>query len=280
LKNQVLLSAYQTIESKLDEVQTYVSVWLQYQALWDLDTSAVYGQLGEDLARWESVLVEIRKARSTFDTTETEKSFGSIIIDYEQVQSKVGTKYDNWQREILNAFGTKLGLRMREVHQAISKSRYELEQMSPFDGGSTSETVKFITFIQDLRTKMAVWKGLVDVFKSGEKILDRQRYPFPSDWLYVEAVSAEWDAFNNIFSRKNTILETQLGTSITFSNWFSIHRSWITSQNYRGGQTCSAKDWQCHCGLGNRQTSTRKPFVCHCFGNLVGFRAKNVETER
>ncbi|KIM76350.1 hypothetical protein PILCRDRAFT_646554 [Piloderma croceum F 1598] len=38
-----------------------------------------------------AILTEIKKARATFDTSETHKSFGV----YEQVQARVNANYDN-----------------------------------------------------------------------------------------------------------------------------------------------------------------------------------------
>jgi hypothetical protein len=69
----------------------------------------VFNRLGDSLANWQQLLTEIKKARSTFDTSDTHKSFGVCVIDYEQVQARVIAKYDLWQRNILSRFGFKLG---------------------------------------------------------------------------------------------------------------------------------------------------------------------------
>ena len=142
----------------------YVSKWLQYQSLWDLESDFVYTKLGDDLNRWQQLVLEIKKARSTFDNSETEKSFGSLSIDYDQVQSKVNAKYDQWQREILNKFGAKLGTSMKNFHSIISKARIDLEQQS-IDTSTTAEAVGLITFIQDIKKKILHWADDVDSFR-------------------------------------------------------------------------------------------------------------------
>lgn len=81
----MLESAYLAIEKRLDDVGEYIDVWLQYQSLWDLDNEQVYATLGEDLASWHQLVGEIKEARITFDNSESSKSFGKLIIDYEQV---------------------------------------------------------------------------------------------------------------------------------------------------------------------------------------------------
>jgi hypothetical protein len=118
------------VEAKVQQIKDYVGKWLQFQSLWDLESEYVFNRLGDSLAHWQQLLTEIKKARSTFDTSDTQKSFGVCVVDYEQVQSRVNAKYDSWQKEILNRFGTKLGTVMREMHAAILKARNDLEHHS------------------------------------------------------------------------------------------------------------------------------------------------------
>lgn len=61
-------------------------VWLQYQCLWDMQAENIYNRLGEDLTKWQALLVQIRKARGTFDNAETRKEFGPVVIDYGKVK--------------------------------------------------------------------------------------------------------------------------------------------------------------------------------------------------
>ena len=87
-------SIYQLIENSITKAEDYVNAWLGYQALWDVQTSSIVIEIGEDLNNWRQLLNEIKAARATFDSSETEKHFGCIIIDYRAVQSKVANKYD------------------------------------------------------------------------------------------------------------------------------------------------------------------------------------------
>lgn len=118
------------MEAKIQQLREYVGKWLQFQSLWDLEAEYVFGRLGDSLANWQQLLGEIKKARGTFDTSETQKSFGVCVVDYEQVQARVNAKYDAWQRDILQRFGTKLGTVMREMHASILKARNDLEHHS------------------------------------------------------------------------------------------------------------------------------------------------------
>ena len=65
----------------------HYQVWLQYQCLWDMQAENIYNRLGEDLTKWQALLVQIRKARGTFDNAETRKEFGPVVIDYGKVNN-------------------------------------------------------------------------------------------------------------------------------------------------------------------------------------------------
>ncbi len=52
----------------------------------------------------------------------------------------------------------------------------------------------------------------IQVFHAGEKILDRQRFQFPPNWVYVDHVDGEWGAFNEIMKRKDLAVQGQVGS--------------------------------------------------------------------
>lgn len=130
LPSDTLLKPLSLIESKVQELTTYVAKWLQFQSLWDLEAEYVFSRLGDSLASWQQLLTEIKKTRQTFDTSDTKMTLGVVIVDYEQVQARVNAKYDAWQRDILGKFGVKLGTVMREMHASILKARNELEHQT------------------------------------------------------------------------------------------------------------------------------------------------------
>ena len=53
-------------------------------------------------------------------------------------------------------------------------------------------------------------RNSVKSFRSGEKILDRQRFQFPPDWIYIDHVEGEWGAFVEIMKRKDAAVQTQV----------------------------------------------------------------------
>lgn len=130
LQSEPLEKAYEAIEAKITEVRNYVDEWLRYQSLWDLQADTLYGRLGEEVNLWIKCLNDIKKSRTTFDTSDTRRAYGPIVIDYAKVQSKVTLKYDAWHKEALSKFGQLLGNEMTSFHTKVSKSRTDLEQQS------------------------------------------------------------------------------------------------------------------------------------------------------
>ena len=203
-----LSAVYRTIEDKLCNIIKYVEKWLQFQSLWDLRSEQVYDTLGENLADWLQLLLEIKKTRATFDTSESSRSFGSVTIDYEQVQTKVNGKYDQWQHEILQKFGGRLGTRMREINAEVEKAKRDLEGQS-LEASSTVQAVSFITVVQQCKGKVEMWEPEIEVFRKGQTHLTRLRYQFHSDWLEVDHVENEWGALKDNLSRKLKVIEDQ-----------------------------------------------------------------------
>ena len=201
-------TAYHMIEIRTSRVASYVDKWVQFQSLWDLEADHVYNVLGEDLAKWLQLLQEIRKTRETFDTSESSRSFGTVTIKYDQVQTKVTARYDQWQLEIRLSFASRLGNRMREVYAEIEKARRDLEGQS-LEASSTAQAVAFITIVQHCRRKVEVWEPEIEIFRQGQTLLSRQRYQYPADWLDVVHVDDEWTALNEILRRKLEIVSEQ-----------------------------------------------------------------------
>ncbi|XP_065449670.1 cytoplasmic dynein 1 heavy chain 1-like isoform X1 [Chrysemys picta bellii] len=204
-----LEESYSAVMGIVTEVEQYVKVWLQYQCLWDMQAENVYNRLGEDLNKWQALLVQIRKARGTFDNAETRKEFGPVIIDYGKVQFKVNLKYDSCHKEVLSKFGQMLGQNMTEFHSQISKSRQELEQHL-VDTASTSDAVTFSTYVQSLKRKIKQFEKQVELYRNGQRLLEKQRFQFPSSWLYVDNIEGEWGAFNDIMRRKDSAIQQQV----------------------------------------------------------------------
>ena len=50
----------------------------------------------------------------------------------------------------------------------------------------------------------------MEKFDSSAKLLERQRYKYPSDWLEIDKVMQEWSSFKQIFKRKAEQLDNEI----------------------------------------------------------------------
>lgn len=127
----------------------------------------------------------------------------------------------------------------------LHQSRQDLEQHS-VDTASTSDAVNFITYVQTLKRKIKQFEKNVDVstpktfstfpsfllyngilqgqlwvlirfslldlqlFRNGQRLLEKQRFQFPPSWLYIDNIEGEWGAFSDIMKRKDTAIQQQV----------------------------------------------------------------------
>ena len=52
----------------------------------------------------------------------------------------------------------------------------------------------------------------MDSYKEGQRILERQRFQFPTTWLYSDNIEGEWGAFSDILKRKDSSIQTQVAS--------------------------------------------------------------------
>ena len=77
-----------------------------------------------------------------------------------------------------------------------------MEQQT-IEAASTSEAVNFITYVQGLKRKMKSWEKQVNLYREGQRILERQRFQFPSAWLHVDNIEVHLSDF--LLSRKDIV---------------------------------------------------------------------------
>ncbi len=204
----VLKNCYQQLESKIEEASEYFKTWLSYQVLWDIQPRNIYDKLGDDMEKWQQLMNELKAGRKTFDNSESEKQFGAIIIDYSLVQTKINNKYDSWHKEIMTQFANTLNENIKSFYKIIYSARINLENNS-LENVST-DIVTIITEIKESEKNLKTWQSDMDKYKNGKKILDKQRYHFPSDYCNVDQLDSEWSKLKQILSKKSKSMKEQI----------------------------------------------------------------------
>lgn len=209
LSSNLLEKVYDVMEFYLQRAKEYLEKWYQFQSLWDLEQNQVFEALGDDMQRWLQILNEIRRERATFDTTDVSKLFGLLNIDFKPVQSRINSKYDVWQNDIIQKFSKQLGSQMKTVCTELETSRRELEKKS-LDSMSTELVVSAVTAIQRCKSNLSGWEKSVQLFRNGQTTLSRYRFHFPSNWVFIDQLDNELAALKEILGRKSKVIDEQI----------------------------------------------------------------------
>lgn len=208
IASPMLEAAHSMIQKTLRTIEDYVTKWLQFQSLWDLRPDQVWETLGDNLDQWLQILVEIRKGRTTFDTSGQCKIFAHMSINYENAQGRVTAKYDAWQRDVLLHFAHRLDTQMHDLYSTFCRTRQDLESQA-LDSSTTASAVNFITTIQGCSRLIDASEVRLQQCRDGQAALVRQRHRLAPDWLPIERLDDEWKSLVDIFTRKNKIVKDQ-----------------------------------------------------------------------
>lgn len=181
--------AYEKVEEVLKAAAEFYRHWRQQLALWDLESAQVYEVVGDDVEKWTQLLNEIKDGRRTFDSSEDRKCFGAVSINYGNVKQDVSNKYDQWHKEILGKFGSKLKGQLGGLYKDIQGARRKLEGLSV---DPTEDVTLFVTEIRAIERQDPRMGEMIERMKHGQRLLYSQRYQFPNDWLFTDVVEFEY----------------------------------------------------------------------------------------
>eukprot|EP00755_Sulcionema_specki_P008991 Sspe_Gene.42439::Locus_20597_Transcript_1_1_Confidence_1.000_Length_6302::g.42439::m.42439/K10413/DYNC1H; dynein heavy chain 1, cytosolic len=197
----VVYACYSSIDKRCEEAYKYFEDWVKFQALWEMELDRIVTLCGEDLVQWLSLLGDIKQSKNMMDFSEQSKDFGAIVVFYKDVQSKVSSKYDETQRKLLDKFCVLLGTQMKTFYQNVHEEREVLEKMD-FTADSHN-MIKFLTRLPAIRKKHPIWSREIELLEQGDKTLRKQRSQLPPDWMWIDQIRGEWDAFNAALDARN-----------------------------------------------------------------------------
>jgi dynein heavy chain 1 len=209
ISSDIISEAYASIEQHVKEASHFVDQWLAYQTLWDTSVSEVASTVGNDIEKWQALLLEAAEARSTLDSSANIAKFGPIAVKYGKVQSQIILKYDSWQKELQWSFATILAQGIVETHGTIDGAKTKLEATS-LDSTSTENIVLGVTFIQEVKQKSTIWAKDIEHLRSAEKLLRKQRHVFHSEWMETSVVKGIYESALQILERRVLTMDQQV----------------------------------------------------------------------
>ena len=186
---------------------------------------------------WLQLLKDIKTARSSFDTTSTIAQFGSLVVDYSLVQTRVMERYDDWAVQLARTFGIGvLEAAIRWCHANLVAAKNALEdtnlarleelpkQKSENDASCSFDLVKIVGLIQSMRHRWEKIGDLVKVLIASERELKSMLRRgggiegstgvssciFHSQWMEASILHGLYGQLSDILHRNGTLMDSQM----------------------------------------------------------------------
>ncbi|EGW31386.1 cytoplasmic dynein heavy chain [Spathaspora passalidarum NRRL Y-27907] len=207
-----LITTFSKIDDLYIEANEYIIKWKNLQILWELnledaqDLGKVFN-LESTIGEWFPKVKEILKNRELFDQPHPDKSFGNLfIINFSKVQNRVALMFDKFQKELLNQFAKKFSVESNIFNRALSSSIGSLEEAMHFNLNSTKLIVLIDSYLKN-KQLFNEWEEQIKLFNQIQNFLFRQRYKFPSGWLYVEQLESHLSMVLTLIQRKQKLID-------------------------------------------------------------------------
>ena len=202
------------IETIIGDVLGYVQSWRPCQALWSTDIDGALTQLGDDLAKWERFMAEMKQSRETFSSADgAVKRFGPIHISLERLQvceqhchmfqllqADVSRQHDALHNHIVQKYSLKVMAISGALMEQLAAARWQLEAMR-VDADSLKDS-GLAALLQSCIGNARSWQSTLDSLKIAERVLNRQRFQFPDNWLFAERVASDFTVIQQLLERR------------------------------------------------------------------------------
>jgi dynein heavy chain 1 len=221
----LITKSYHNIENNMQRASNVVKYWLEFQILWDKSTTDIIALLGDDVLKWQYFLTDLAATRSGLESPETSATVGHLNIRYDKVKAQISFRYDSWQRDLQSAFANILRRRVAELFDELQSARERLESIH-LDGisSSTQDVIHGVTHVKDANGKVTYWQTYIEQLITGERVLRRQRYNFPWDWVESSRLKGLFQTIEQILLKRlqaiednRSILQTRILTETKVS---------------------------------------------------------------
>ena len=209
LSKDIMLKANSTIENAIKDASSYVSI-SGCQSLWNVDFNKLYEKLECNIPKWNVILNGLQQLiKRNFDSSETIKHFGAIVIDYQKAQDQVNTKFNGLKEFVLTKLKEDFTVGMNEFHQNIIKAKNQLELVS-LDNPNIDVTI-FITEIQEKNRISSKWeKELEEIYEAGVSILKKKYMITLDQKVNIDSLKGAWNNFKQILAKKVKLMEDEM----------------------------------------------------------------------
>ena len=95
-----------------------------------------------------------------------------------------------WHSRILQAFGQILQTKAKRFLIDLQTAREGLEKLN-FDSFSIQDDVSSIVYLQEMAANEHVWMADFKEFDASDKLLKKQRFVYPNEWIGLDCLNNE-----------------------------------------------------------------------------------------
>jgi dynein heavy chain 1, cytosolic len=206
---EIVSTSYARVEERVAEMSAFVDQWLAYQTLWDTQVGDLAASVGDDINKWQQLLLESAEARSAVDLSSVSTDFGAFTVKYSKVQSQITLKYDSWQKELQSSFASILGQCISDAYGKMEVAKTKLENASLETSSGTENIVLGVTFIQEMKQNVESCTKELEQLEASERLVKRQRYNFGNDWVETSVVKGMFELVKQVLGRRVHSMEQQ-----------------------------------------------------------------------
>lgn len=224
------------LEQDFSNATSFVDTWYQFQALWDVNSDTMYADL--TLTGWFTLFEEIQKSRALFDNAEVTRTFGPLVINFDDARVQIISRFNLWNRDVLARFAGFLSVTTRSTHNRIVNARKSLEK-NDLNISSVQDTVEMIMNVQKQKRCAEELRTLIQDLRTAEKLLYKLRFKLSADHVFADQLENDFEALLEIvFRRSNSIDEhidvirkTLESECARVQNAISeAHQNWLSSR--------------------------------------------------
>ena len=124
------------------------------------------------------------------------------------MQHRINVKYDTWQKETQQRFGTLLSEEIKTAKSELHACKERLESI--YLEGPTKDVISGVEYILKCKSTVSHRVQSVEQLEQSEKLLTKQRYVFPRDWIAVSNVVGALVDFKFILQKRSQQMDLQL----------------------------------------------------------------------
>lgn len=226
LPNELAQSAYSAILNLTQKLYEETTRWNESTLIWAVDLNLCAEIMSEDFDSWAASIADMRATKAQFSRISDRRQLGAALIDCGLIQARVDQKYEQLIKELVFMYGSRLEESINSFFQRLAAARNAIERQGDLSQAKfirqdpnlltgsdeatrvmTSEISEYINRLNNAKDLIVEWSGRIDQIQDAEKLLERNRFVFPENWIYADRVAGEWNAFRTLVGQQNAFFE-------------------------------------------------------------------------